>query len=321
MALKVRSSDIPPQRNQPNIPSAWIQAFRLHYVPTSILPAVLGGVIPWTRGETFHPWYFVFVIIGVTINHMGLNMIDDVFDFRHVVDKSRDGDKNPYTGGSGVLTGNFLPVESLFAASIVCFFVTGVIAFYLTIAVGWAVLVFAAIGVASSFLYTMPPVKYGYRGFGELGLLINFGPVLCLGAYYVQTTTLDWEPFVISLVPGFLMWSMIVINEIPDYDEDRRAGKMNLVARFGKKAGIGLYAAGLIGAYGTIIVAAWSRATSPGVLLGLLSLPVAVSAFRILKKNYMNRLEMAPANLATIKTHVLTLMCLIMGYLGAGFLP
>ncbi|MBN2255774.1 MAG: prenyltransferase [Deltaproteobacteria bacterium] len=319
MALKARAAGTS-RRERDGILSAWMQAFRIHYIPTSIFPAVLGSVIAWATGETFHPWYFVLVVIGVSINHMGLNMIDDVFDYRHAVDQSRGGEKNPYTGGSGVLTEELLPVGYVFAASILCFIVTGIIALYLTVAVGWAILVFAAIGVASSVLYTMPPVKYGYRGFGELGLLINFGPVICLGAYYVQTTSLGREPFIISLVPGFLMWSMIVINEIPDYEEDRNAGKMNLVARFGRVAGIGLYAAGLIGAYGTIIIAAWTRATSPGVLLGLLSVPVAVSAFRVLMKNYMNRLAMAPANLATIKVHFLTLMCLIMGYLGTGFL-
>ena len=317
MALKLKSvSD--PQPDRHGIASAWIQAFRLHYIPTSIFPAILGSIIAWATNGEFHLWHFLLVIMGVTVNHMGLNMIDDVFDYRHAVDRSHGNKKNPYTGGSGVLTGKLLPADYLLAAAILCFAVTGIVALYLTVTVGWAVLVFAAIGVASSVLYTMPPVKYGYRGFGELGLLINFGPVICLGAYYVQTTSIAWEPFVISLVPGFLMWSMIIINEIPDYEEDRQAGKMNLVARFGRKTGIVLYAVGLIGAYGTIILSAFSRVASFGVLPGLLTVPVAYSAFHLLTENYMQKLEMAAANRATIKVHFLTLMCMIAGYMGAG---
>ncbi|MGA2332778.1 MAG: prenyltransferase [Syntrophales bacterium] len=296
----------------------WIQAFRLHYVPTSIFPALLGSVIAWAALGKFNLSYFVMVIIGVTVHHIGLNMIDDVFDYLHAVDRSHGEEKNPYTGGSGVLTGGLLPAEYVLAAAIVCYLIGIAIAIYLTIMVGWPVLLFAAIGVFSSVFYTMPPIRYGYRGFGEFSLLINFGPVICLGAFYVQTRSIAWEPFVISFVPGFLMWSMIVINEIPDYEEDREAGKLNLVARLGRKAGVILYVAGLVCAYATVFLSASLGVTSFGVLLALLTLPVAYDACRILNKNYMDKIRMAPANLATIKVHALTLSCLIIGYIVTG---
>ena len=52
----------------------------------------------------------------------------------------------------------------------------------------------------------------------------------------MQARTFAIEPFLASLVLGVMMWSEIVINEIPDYEEDKAAGKMNLVAKFGKEA-------------------------------------------------------------------------------------
>ena len=296
----------------------WIQAFRLHFVATSIFPAILGSVIAWTAFREFNLWYFVLVIIGVTVHHIGLNMVDDVFDYLHAVDRSHGEDKNPYTGGSGVLTGGLLPAGHVLAASIFCYLIGIVIAIYLTVFVGWPVLMFAAIGVFSSVFYTMPPIRYGYRGFGEFSLLVNFGPIICLGAFYVQTRSIAWEPFIVSLVPGFLMWSMIVINEIPDYEEDRQAGKLNLVARFGTKPGVVLYVAGLVCAYGTMLLSASFRITSLSVLLGLLTIPIAYNSFRILNEHYMDKIKMAPANLATIKVHALTLICLIVGYIATG---
>ena len=296
----------------------WVQALRLHYVPTSIFPAMLGSVIAWTTFREFNFWYFILVIIGVTVHHMGLNMIDDVFDYLHAVDRLPGEERNPYTGGSGVLTGGLLPTGQVLSASIFCYLIGIVITVYLAVMIGWPILIFAAIGIFSSVFYTMPPIRYGYRGFGELSLLINFGPVICLGAFYVQTGSIDWEPFIISLVPGFLMWSMIVINEIPDYEEDRQAGKLNLVARLGRKPGVILYVAGLVCAYATMLLSASFGITSFSVLLGLLTLPVAYNSFRILNENYMDKVKMAPANLATIKVHALTLICLIIGYLAAG---
>ena len=296
----------------------WIQAFRLQYVPTSVFPAMLGSVIAWVTFREFNFWYFFLVIIGVALHHIALNMIDDVFDYLHAVDRSHGKEKNPYTGGSGVLTGELLSVAQVLGASVFCYLMAIIIAIYLTIAVGWPVLIFVGIGLFSSVFYSTPPIRYGYRGFGELSLLVNFGPVICLGAFYVQTRTIAWEPFVISLVPGFLMWSMIVINEIPDYEEDSQAGKLNLVARLGKKRAVFLYAAGLICAYSTMLLAVFFRVTSFNVLLGLLSVPIAYNSLRVLNENYMDKLGMAPANLATIKVHALTLSCLIIGYLAKG---
>jgi 1,4-dihydroxy-2-naphthoate octaprenyltransferase len=316
MPLKMKY--FPKDGRKPGAIGTWIQAFRLHYVPTSIFPALLGNVIAWAVFREFNFWYFILVIIGVTVHHIGLNMIDDVFDYLHAVDRSHGEEKNPYTGGSGVLTRGLLPASYVLAASILCYLIGIVIAIYLTIVVGWPVLIFAVFGVFSSVFYTMPPIRYGYRGFGELSLLINFGPVVCLGAFYVQTRSIACEPFIVSLVPGFLMWSMIVINEIPDYEEDRQAGKLNLVARFGRKPGVVLYVAGLICAYGTVFLSVTFNVTPFSILLGLLTVPIAYNSYRTLNSNYMDKMKIAPANLATIKVHALTLTFLIIGYLAAG---
>jgi 1,4-dihydroxy-2-naphthoate polyprenyltransferase len=315
LKMKLTSEQV---KQDPGIIRIWIQAFRLQYVPTSIFPALLGSVIAWVTFREFNFRYFFLVIIGVTLHHMALNVIDDVFDYLHAVDRSHGAGKNPYTGGSGVLTGKLLSVSQMLGAAIVCYFLAVIIAVYLTMAVGWPVLIFVGIGLFSSVFYSTPPIRYGYRGFGELSLLINFGPIICLGAFYVQTRSIAWEPFIISLVPGFLMWSMIVINEIPDYEEDSRAGKLNLVARLGRKPSVLLYAAGLICAYGTMLLAVSFKITSFNILLGLFSIPFAVSALRILNENYRDKLKMIPANLATIKIHALTMSGLIIGYLAKG---
>jgi 1,4-dihydroxy-2-naphthoate octaprenyltransferase len=306
------------QRTDETLRTRWLRACRFHFVPTSVLPAALGSIIAWSRFGEFHVWNFLLVIVGVAINHVGLNMIDDVFDYFHTVDKTHVNGKNPYTGGSGVLAEGGLPAGHMLAASVFCFLVTIIIAIYLTIAVGWLVLVFSLIGVLSSIFYTVPPVRYGYRGFGELGLLINFGPVICLGAFYVQTKSLAMEPFVISFTLGFMMWSMIIINEIPDYEEDRRGGKLNLVARFGRKTGIVLYIAGLIGAYATILLSVLLGVAPFLVLLAFLTVPIAYSSCIVLREKYSDRIGIIPANQAMIKVHAITGMLLIIAYLIAG---
>jgi 1,4-dihydroxy-2-naphthoate polyprenyltransferase len=315
-----KMNSIQGKRPPAGVMDIWIQASRPCFVPTSIFPALLGSVIAWSRFREFNLWYFSLVIIGVTLHHIGLNMIDDVFDYRHSVDRSQGEGKNPYTGGSGVLTGGLLTARQVLSGSILSYLTGIAIALYLTIMVGWPVLLFVAIGIFSSLFYTMPPIRYGYRGVGELSLFINFGPVICLGAFYVQTRSIAWEPLIVSLIPGFLMWSMIVINEIPDYEEDRQSGKRTLIVRLGRKRAIVLYVAGLICAYATMLLSAGFGVTPLSVLAGLLTLPLAYRSFRTLQAHYLDKMKMVPANLAMLRVHALTMSGLVLGYLAEGIM-
>lgn len=297
---------------------AWRRALRLYFVLPSILPALLGGVMAWAQGIPINLLHFALVVIGVTVNHFGLNLVDDVLDYRHAVDLQKGEEKNFFTGGSGVLPEGLLKDTQMLKAAALFFGMTAVIGVYLTLACGSPVLVLGLFGMASSIFYTVPPIRFGYRGFGELGLLVNFGPVIVLGSYYVQAQTLALEPLIASLVPGFMMWSMIIINEIPDYETDRRGGKWNLVARFGRKTGAVLCGLGLAIAYGVLTTAALARTLSPFVLLGLISLPLAIKSFSVMKRHLNDPLAMAPANLAMIKVHSLTGVAMIVAYLIEG---
>ena len=68
------------------------------------MPGILGGMIAWTVDGEFHPGYFLLVMLGLTLNHLALNMTDDYFDFHHLVDVYAKDGGNPYTGGSGLLS-------------------------------------------------------------------------------------------------------------------------------------------------------------------------------------------------------------------------
>ena len=297
--------------------AVWFQAVRFHFVPPSFLPAILGGVIAWVRHGVFDCGGFSLVLAGVTICHFGINMIDDVFDYLHAVDSL--GDKNPFSGGSGVITDGLLSVRQVAAGAVVCFTITALIGVYLAATRGWPLVMFGLFGMFCAVFYAAPPIKFGYRGLGECAMIVNFGPLIGMGAYYVQTRQFSFEPFLVSLILGFMMWSMLVINEIPDYEADRHGGKWNLVARFGRRAGIRFYIGGLIVAY-AVLVAAALTVSPPYVLLGLVSIPLAYRSVRILRQHYCDPLTMAPANATMIKVHMATGVALIVGYLLARFL-
>ncbi|MDZ7263996.1 MAG: prenyltransferase, partial [candidate division KSB1 bacterium] len=156
------------------------------------------------------------------------------------------------------------------------------------------------------------------HGFGELSQLINFSLTIGLGAYYVQAQAFSSEAAWALLPLGFMMFSMITINEIPDEADDRAGGKNNLVVIFGKKTAVWLYGLSMVIAYLIVLVTPLLKLTSPWMLLGLGTLPWFVKAVAILHRHYQDAQQMSPANMLTIRIHNLTGVLLIAAYVIQG---
>ncbi len=298
----------------------WWQAFRYHYVPPSIFPAVLGGLVSWANNDRFFPLYFLLVLIAVIINHIGLNMTDDYFDYKHSVDTLKPGEKNPYTGGSGILTSGGLKTRSMFKAFTLCYLLTATIGLFLTFARGLPILFFGLAGIFCAIFYTAPPIRLGHRGLGELVMLMSFGPIIGLGAFFVQAQVLTLEAFMATLPMGIMLFSMIVLNEIPDIEEDTAAGKLTLVARYGKNVGATLYVASWLCTYGIVVVSVVLRILPIFTLLAFTSLPLVWRSIRTAREKINNPLKLASANLDMIMAHSVTAFGLITGYAIKGLL-
>jgi len=297
----------------------WWKAVRFHFTSASFMPGILGGMIAWTTDEKFLPGYFLLVILGLVLNHMALNMTDDYYDFRHLVDVFATNGKNPYTGGSGLLSSGLIQPRKMRDVFILFYIIAIGIGVFLGITRGAFIILLLVIGFFCAFFYTAPPIRFGYRGFGEMAQLLCFGPGIGVGAYYVQAQRISWEAFWGTLPFGIMLFSMITINEIPDYFEDRKGGKLNLVARFGREAGVWLFIISLFSAYGAIVAGAILGRIPVLGLISLLTLPIAYKTISILRAYYREPIKMAPANLGMICTHNFTAILLILAYFIEGF--
>jgi len=297
----------------------WWRAFRFHYASASFMPGILGGMIAWTTDRQFHPEYFLLVMFGLILNHLALNMTDDYYDFRHLVDVFAAEGRNPYAGGSGTLSAGMIQPKEMRRVFIAFYVMAIAIGLFLGMMRGGFVLLLLVFGFFCAFFYTAPPIRFGYRGLGEIAQLLCFGPGIGLGAYYVQTQRISWEAFWGTLPFGIMLFSMITINEIPDYFEDRKGGKLNLVARFGREVGIYLYTVSLLSAYGAILVGILLKRIPLLGFISFLTLPIALKTISILRAFYQNPTRMAPANLGMICVHNFTAILLILAYFTVGF--
>ncbi len=180
------------------------------------MPGILGGMIAWVTDGKFHPGYFLLVMLGLLLNHMALNMTDDYYDFRHLVDVFAADGKNPYTGGSGTLSGGLIEPSKMRNVFILFYIIAIGIGIFLGLARGVFTLFLLAVGFFCAFFYTAPPIKFGYRGFGEIAQLLCFGPGIGLGAYYIQAQRISWEAFwssdSMSMLAGFIWMTLSPVS-------------------------------------------------------------------------------------------------------------
>ncbi len=109
---------------------------------------------------------------------------------------------------------------------------------------------FVLLVVAGNLLgwfYAAPPLKFAYRGFGEIATVITAGILLPGFGYFVLSKNLDLL-FIMSTIPLMLYVLIFILNaEIPDFESDRLGKKNNLIIR--RDPGFGLIVASFCAAF------------------------------------------------------------------------
>lgn len=294
---------------------AWIQAFRLKFLPQGVMPVLIGTALAYRTRGVFLMGPFVMAFIGMMLVQFGLTMLDDWHDYLRGTDRTGTDEKNPYSGGSGVLADGRITPGEMIRVVILFYAVAAVIGLYLAYLRGIEVLYIMLAGFFISIFYSLPPFQFAYRGLGEFMMLLGYGPTITLGAYFVQAQELTWQAALAGLLPGMLMWAMIIVNEIPDYEEDRASGKRNLVVRLGRERGVSLYGGGLAFIYLYLGVLILLGIFPEGTALALLSMFYAARSVRHLKGHYMDRIEVADANRDMVIVYSLTTLLFTIGFL------
>ena len=252
----------------------WLKAARAPFLTVSTIPAVLGGVIAWSNG-LFDALLFALVVTGVVMAQSAADFFDDYFDFRDgsVANKDRQFHESPLFAGR-------ISAFQVGVAGIVCAVVAAAIGAYLFVRVGTPVLIIALLGGFFVFFYTAPPFRLNFRGFGELALFLGFGPALVLGAYYVLTGQLGWEPVVAGIPLGMFTMNVGHVSNMFDVDSDIASGKTTLAVLVGQKTGLILLALFSALGYGVLVAGVVVALLPSPTLLALLTLPLAVQTVR-----------------------------------------
>ena len=306
--------------NQPaaKMPPLWIIKLRAPFFTADLAPVCLGAAIAWARTGTFDLWYFLLTLIGAICLNAGTNMTNDYFDHTWGSDEINTEFANPFTGGGRLIQMGLVKPGVFLWQGIGFFFVGSLIGLLLAFTRGPLVLWLGLVGVISGFFYTAPPFRFAGTGLGELLIGLCFGPLMALGSAYVQTQTFSWEPVIASLPVGILIALVVWINQFQDMKADAAVGKNHWVVRLGRKWAAAAYGLLLAATYLSLAAGVLSGVVTPFALLGLLTAPIAIKAYRVARVHYDHPKELVPANAGTIQIHLLTGLLIALGYVVQG---
>lgn len=299
----------------------WVGATRAPFFVAVITPAILGTAIAWQSTGIFYWHYFLLVLVGAALVNGGTNLVNDYFD------RATDDINVEYvprlTGGSRMIQQGLLAPSQVLRAGALCFALAAAIGVYLvwaTWASGPMILILGAIGVFSGFFYTAPPLKLGYRWPAEAIVGLNCAILVTLGAYWIQVQTFSWVPVIAAIPLALLIAAVLWVNEIPDYAADKAVGKNHLVVLLGKERAAKGYLMVVSAAFVCIALMVISGEIPLLALLGLLALPLAIRAMRIVLENYTDSKAIAPANALTPMIYLATGLLMALGFFIAGAL-
>ena len=278
---------------------SWIKNARSIALPQSVLPC-LTAVVLCIGQDGFLWWLAVPVVLGICAAHLGMNLADDYFDYKHDSRTRADisstsvrarmekchylGEGKATVSQLGWAMVGFLGVAALM----------GGIAFAAQwILHGWqaamGIIIYAVLGLIVGINYSGKPLELGFHGLGELVIGLMFGPLLMLGVQAALTGTLfSWPMLCMSVAIGCMVTNIVYVHSVMEVNADAELGKMTfarLLFEAKKRKGeemkgkrlmvifIGFFAIVPFILLGLGIAMGW---WSPWYLLTLVTLPMSV---------------------------------------------
>ena len=198
-------------------------------LPQSLLPALLAVSMAAVHPD-FSWWLALVALFGVVCAHLGFNLADDYFDYRHNDVEARkkvtaEGFRTHMEKCHYIESGEATPKELLMA---MCAFlaVAGVAGGVVWWFRGWPVAVLTLAGLLLGISYSGKPLELGYHGLGELVIGVMFGPLLMIGMQFAACGVFDDKIVWVSAAVGLLVTNIVYSHAVLDLKADAQAGKM-----------------------------------------------------------------------------------------------
>lgn len=218
---------------------AWLKGLRLQFYPMTWLAYTAGALAAAPVDGVFGNPLFWFGYLCLFLLEVATVLINEAVDL--------PSDRNnrfysTFTGGSRVLVEGLLSLRELrigIAVALLAFLASA--AWLLSLMSASAPAVVSVLGVLTILAigYTAPPLKFCYRGLGELDVAVthSIGVILC-GYVFLGGAWNDALPWLLGLPLLLAIVPSITLSGIPDLEADAAAGKRTLAVRLGQRGAL-----------------------------------------------------------------------------------
>lgn len=264
---------------------------RPSFLLLSLVSAALGLASASSTGHPIDPASAALALLGALSAHAAVNLHNEWHDFRSGLDASTR--RTPFSGGSGALVANPSAARATLVAAALSGVLTLLIGLWLVAQRGPALLPIGALGLALVFGYT------GWATRRPLACLLapglGFGPLIVVGTAVAAGGGAASSTWLVSLVPGALASGLLLLNQFPDVDADRAAGRRHLVIVWGRRRAARLFAALLAVPFVVVAGSVLDGALPETALLAWLAAPLAAFVARHAIRNAEDLDALIPA--------------------------
>lgn len=281
---------------------------RMHFLVPGLLLFMLGALMASARGYELTLDRLLFGYLVFFLAHLSVSFSNDYFD----QEADAMNEHTSLSGGSGVLVAHpeLAPISLTIALALLSASALAAVAFAWAYGYGATFLAFAILGGWMGWFYSAPPMRFAYRGLGELTTMMAAGLIMPGMGYLVIAGSIDGWFLLLSLPLMCYGLFFILTVEMPDMEADARSGKRGFLVRYGRRmAGWASLVACLLGL--SLFLAFYlTDALGGEVDLGLMALlsvlPLAAAALAVLR---------APDGRREINQQVMLNFASMMGFL------
>lgn len=275
---------------------------RPNFLILSLSVVLLGSSVSIYQGAQWSWMLFSLVTIGAILAHAAVNILNEYQDFNSGLDLITQ--RTPFSGGSGALVNDPESVKAVRLAFQVVMVGLAVVGLLLIEHSGWPIAIIGLVGIAMIVFYTKFITRMPWLCLIAPGLA--FGPLMVIGSYYVLTGTVSELVIVLSLVPFFLVNNLLLLNQIPDLEADKKVGRYNILMHLGLENGLQIFAAFNLLAFGVLALAVLIFDLPSYAWLGMLALLVVFPMMRDLQISYGDSDKMLPVLAMNVIINLIT---------------
>lgn len=214
----------------------FIKAARLRTLPLSISGIILVGFLAMSDG-LFNGVIFSLAILTTIGFQVISNFANDYGDGVKGTDAIRIGEERMVSSGK-------ISPKQMKKAILISVILTIIFALFLiyesfglsNFRYSLLFFVLGIVSIVAAIKYTVGDLAYGYSGFGDIFVFLFFGLLSVLGSYFLFTKEIYFLLTLPAISIGLLSTAVLNLNNMRDYQNDKKSKKNTIVVKIGLKA-------------------------------------------------------------------------------------